>query len=119
MLLGAAVVIAVVNGIVAGAIPAQSVVGPILTLALAIAAGVVVLLWCKHDGLVAGRPIGAAQRVLSILLGPFALWLYYARTRPSRVALKSIGLSALFVVALMALSILIAFVVAVVRTGIR
>jgi len=83
-----------------------------------VALGVVVMilcyLWCKADAAERGMAhIGGTA--LAAFIPPIGLPIYFFRTRPVRRALVSIGKSLLFLLAVMAIYVLAAFVVELVR----
>ena len=60
--------------------------------------GVLTLGWCYYDGLERGVPVGASFRILIVLFGVLALFIYLVKTRGLRWGLLSIGVALLIIV---------------------
>jgi len=108
----ASVAFAAADGILIGLVPNTYLGDLVVNAVTAIGAAILILVWCSADSNERGHAIGAGLRILIILLGPFALWLYMARTRRPKQALVAIGQSLALVIALAVLSDVIAVGVA-------
>jgi hypothetical protein len=53
--------------------------------------GILVLGWCYYDGLERNKPIGAGFRILIVIFGGLALFVYLIKSRGFSQGLRSIG----------------------------
>jgi hypothetical protein len=105
----AAVALAIVNGLLTGlTLDGGGGWDVLISLVVGISSALLILTWCYFDSLQTQRRFGAGFRILVILLGPLALWIYLARARSPMQALRAIVLSTLFILALLILSGIIA-----------
>jgi hypothetical protein len=87
----------------------------LINLATAVGSAVLTFIWCRYDSSQRGFRLGAGIRILIILIGPLALMFYLASSRSPRAALKAIGLTIVFFVALLVMSFLVATGIAMLR----
>ena len=59
--------------------------------------GVLILGWCYYDGLERNKPLGAGFRILIILFGVLALFIYLLKSRGLRRGVLAIGMAFLVV----------------------
>ncbi len=67
----------------------------LVDLAMILGSGLLILGWCYYDSLERGRSLGTGFRLLVVLLGVFALFIYLLRSRGFGRGLRSIGLALL------------------------
>jgi hypothetical protein len=60
--------------------------------------GILTLGWCYYDGLERGVPLGAGFRILIVLFGVAALFIYLVKSRGLRRGLLSVGVALVLIV---------------------
>jgi hypothetical protein len=82
------------------------------------ACGLMVLAWCYYDSLERGERLGAGYRVLIVIFGLLALFIYLLRTRGLVRGLRASGMAVLFIVGLMLIAGVV-IAVALVASGLE
>ena len=67
----------------------------LLDFVIVIGFGILILGWCYYDSLERGKPLGSVFRVLVVLFGILALFVYLLKSRGLKQGLRSIGLALL------------------------